>query len=181
MYIWTGLIFNRDNENNIRKICKEVNKKYNLDNKSFSLPQHISLKISFDTKKYVEVINHIKSILENQIKMKIKIIGISKINNGVVWLDVEENNELRKIHNLLNEGLKEKYNIPLANFDGDNFKFHSTLFQDKNISDEHQQLISEISDKLKLPIEIEVDEINFGISEVCEVGTFKVVDRLKLK
>ena len=181
MYIWTGLIFDKDNESNIRKICEEENKKYKLNEDSFTLPQHISLKISFYAKEYEEVIDYIKSILANQSKIKVKIIGISKINNGVIWLDVEENQELRKIHNLLNERLKEKYSVQLANFDGNNFKFHSTLFQDKNICNEHEALIKELTEKIGFPFEIEMGEINFGTAEVCEVGRFKVVDRLILK
>ena len=181
MYIWTGLVFNKNDEAYIREICKEINKKYKLDENSFTLPQHISLKISFDSEEYKDVIEYVKSILENQKRIRVKIIGISKINNGVIWLDVEENQELRRIHNLLNERLKETYNISLANFDGDKFKFHSTLFQDKNICDEHEKLISEITNKLKFPFELEMAEINFGISEVCTVGTFKLVDTLMLK
>ena len=181
MYIWTGLVFNKNDEASIREICKEINKKYKLNENSFTLPQHISLKISFDAKEYEDIIEYVKSILENQMKIRVKIIGISKINNGVIWLDAEENQELRKIHNLLNEKLKEKYDVSLASFDGEKFKFHSTLFQDKSICDEHEPLIKELIDKIIFPFEIEMNEINFGISEVCEVGTFKVVDSLILK
>lgn len=181
MYIWTGLVFNKNDEANIREICKELNKKYKLNEQSFSLPQHISLKMSFETKNHEDVIGYIKSFLDTQKKIRVKIIGISKINNGVIWLDVEENPKLREIHNLLNEKLKERYDIPLANFDGESFRFHSTLFQDKSICDEHEELINELTDRIKLPFEIEIKEINLGTSELGGVGTFKVVDALILK
>lgn len=35
MYIWTGLIFDSKDENHIRKICKELNLKYKLNEQSF--------------------------------------------------------------------------------------------------------------------------------------------------
>ena len=62
-------------------------------------------------------------------------------------------------------------------FDGDNFRFHSTLFQDSKISDKHDKMIEELSNEFKFPIELNIKEINLGISEV---GTFKVYDKIEL-
>ena len=73
-----------------------------------------------------------------------------------------------------------RYNIPLIKFDGDNFKFHSTLFQDSKISDKHDKMIEELSNEFKFPIELNIKEINLGISEVGTVGTFKVYDKIEL-
>ena len=64
MYIWTGLVFNKNDEMKIRKICKKVNYDYNVSEQSFTLPQHISLKTSFYAENYIEIINYMKSILE---------------------------------------------------------------------------------------------------------------------
>ena len=56
-------------ENNIRNICKEINSNYGLSELSFTLPQHVSLKTSFDTENYIEIIKNIKEILNNQKKL----------------------------------------------------------------------------------------------------------------
>ena len=57
MYIWTGLIFDKKDEDYIRKICKKINKNYSLSELSFTLPQHISLKTSFYYDNYNEIID----------------------------------------------------------------------------------------------------------------------------
>ena len=181
MYIWTGLIFYKSDEDYIRNICRDINKKYGLSEISYTLPQHISLKTSFYFESYNEIINYIKEILSNISSFSVTIKGISKINNGVIWFDIEETDNLRNIHNLLNKELLNKYNIPLIKFDGDNFKFHSTLFQDSKITDEHNQMVDELAKIFKFPMNIDIKEINLGLSEIGTVGTFKVCDRIKLK
>ena len=180
MYVWAGLIFDKNSENNIRNICKEINSNYGLSELSFTLPQHVSLKTSFDTENYIEIIKNIKEILNNQNKINIEICGITKVDNSVIWLDVVENAELRKIHNLLNNMLEKKFNIPPKGFDGEHFHFHSTLFQDKNICEEHEILVSKLNERLHFPFEIKINEIGFGISKIGTVGTFRKIDSLIL-
>ena len=55
MYIWIGLVFNKNDEDNIRNICRQINKEYNLSELSFTLPQHISVKTSFVSNDYIEI------------------------------------------------------------------------------------------------------------------------------
>ncbi len=50
--------------------------------------------------------------------------------------------------------LEEKFNIPPKGFDGEHFHFHSTLFQDKNICEEHEIFISKLNERLYFPFEI---------------------------
>ncbi len=180
MYIWIGLVLSKEDNDFIRSICKEINKNYNLDEASFTLPQHVSLKSSFYIDNYNEVVDYIKKLLSNISPFRINITGISKINNSVIWLDIEETQELRNIHNMLNDELLKKFNIPLIKHDGDIFRFHSTLFLDENISNEHDELVKELLDRFKLPIEFDINEINIGISPVEEVDAFKVYDKIEL-
>ena len=56
MYIWIGAVFPKEYENKIRNICRQVNRKYNVSELSVTLPQHISLKISFQSKEYKNII-----------------------------------------------------------------------------------------------------------------------------
>ena len=180
MYIWTGLVFNKNDEMKIRQICKEVNCDYNVSEQSFTLPQHISLKTSFYAENYIEIINYMKSILKDNLSnIKIVITGISKLNNGVIWFDIEDCEILRNIHNMLNEKLLEKYEIPLIKFDGDKFQFHSTIFQDINIDDKLNNMVETLKSKFEFPMILDVNEINFGISEIGMVGSFRVFDKLK--
>ena len=62
MYVWLGLVFNKEIEYNIRKICKKINKEFEVSEQSFTLPQHISLKTSFNDQNYKEVIEYLKMV-----------------------------------------------------------------------------------------------------------------------
>ena len=46
MYLWIGLEIEEKEKNKIRTYCKKVNKA-KVNEQSFTLPQHISLKTSF--------------------------------------------------------------------------------------------------------------------------------------
>ena len=77
--------------------------------------------------------------------------------------------------------MNRKFQIQLNGFDGEKFKFHSTLFQDVD----NKKMINDLYDKIK-DIKFYDDKFNatkiyFGISEVGKVGTYKVIDCLELK
>lgn len=177
MYIWTGIVLPKSFEDKIRDICININKDFNVSEQSFTLPQHISLKTSFDILNYREVIEFMKEELKNFKNTKIRIIDISKVN-GVIWFEIEENKVLRNMHEVLNKRLYEKFNIPEIKFDGKNFKFHSTIFQDIENDDKLAIIYEKLINKFQFPIELDVDEINFGISDVGRVGTYNVIDKL---
>ncbi len=99
------------------------------------------------------------------------------IRTGLIF-NKDDEKKLRKLHNILNEKLLEKYEIPLIKFDGNNFRFHSTIFQDINIDDSLNDMVEILKSKLKFPIVLNVNEINFGMSEIGTVGTFRIFDRL---
>lgn len=180
MYIWIGLVFDKDTEKYIRDNCKRVNV-YNLSEKSFTLPQHISLKTSFYCDNYIEVIDYLKKELSCAKYINVTIDGITKINNAVIWLDIKETKELRELHNLLNARLKEKYNIGLSGFDGESFHFHSTLIQDKKISEKHNIFVQNLKKRIKLPLNTLITKVYFGVSLTGEVGTYQLEDELILK
>lgn len=175
MYLWIGLGIDKENEEFIREYCKKINMKYKVNEQSFTLPQHISLKTSFDTEEYQNIINDFKNMFKNNKKMNLKVHDIEMVP-GVIWLNIKEKPELRKYHNLILNHLKEKYNIEKIGFDGENFKFHSTLFQDVEVS----KLYENIDKDILINNELKINQIYFGISEVGKVGTYKVVDYIEL-
>lgn len=179
MYLWIGLGVNKNKEKYIRDYCMEINKEFNVNEQSFTLPQHISLKTSFKTDEYKKIINDLKNIFSKNKKITLKVEDVEMVP-GVIWLNIEETEELRNYHNTLLKYLKDNYNIDKVGYDGDTFKFHSTLFQDVDNKELVGNLYKKI-DKNKLLInDLEVDRIYFGISEIGKVGTYEVVDYIDL-
>lgn len=177
MYVWTGMVLPKKFEENIRNICRNINKDFNVSELSFTLPQHISLKTSFNVSNYQEVIEFMKEQLKIFNETNIKIIDIGKIN-GVIWFEIEENKMLRNMHELLNKKLYAEFDIPEIKFDGTNFKFHSTLFQDIENDDKLVIIYEKLKEEFQFPIELEVNEINFGISNIGQVGTYSIYDKM---
>ncbi len=157
-----------------------LNKDYNVSEQSFTLPQHVSLKQSFKTDDYKNIIFDLKNYFKNMKQFELKISDIGNIP-GVIWLEIEENEILRKLHNDILNLLKDKYNINKIGFDGETFKFHSTLFQDVDNKEKINKLYEVIDKELLKNNNIIANKIYFGLSEIGTVGTYKVIDEIELK
>lgn len=181
MYIWIGLVLEKDDENYIRDICKAENENLNISEQAFTLPQHISLKTSFNASEHVTVIQYLKEELKDINAIELKACNLTIIDGKVIWLDIEENIFLRELHNKVNLLLKEKFNIGLSGYDGENFKFHSTLFQETVYNENINKIGLILKEKMKIPFLVHIKELSFGISEVGRVGTYKVIDKIELK
>ena len=181
MYIWIGLLLNEDCEKKIRDVCKDINKKYLVNEQSFTLPQHISLKTSFFSNEYKKIIEFISDLYDNEEKTSLIVQNITMLSNKVIWLDMLETDQLREMHNFLNKELNSKFNIPLSGFDGEKFQFHSTLFQELIENKKIVSLYNELKEKMKFPFNIEIDRVCIGLSEIGKVGTYRVIKEIKLK
>lgn len=179
MYLWIGLGIDENSEKKIREYCRKINQEHKVNEQSFTLPQHISLKTSFDTDNYQEIINELKRLFSDSKKMNLKVQDVEMVP-GVIWLNIEEKKALRNYHNVILKFLKEKYSIDKTGFDGDSFKFHSTLFQDVDNKEMVSKLFENIDKDVLIDREIIADRLYFGISEVGKVGTYKVVDYIEL-
>lgn len=180
MYLWIGLGIDNNSAYEIRNYCKMLNKDYNVSEQSFTLPQHVSLKQSFKTDDYKNIIFDLKNYFKNMKQFELKISNIGNIP-GVIWLEIEENEILRKFHNDILNLLKDKYNINKIGFDGETFKFHSTLFQDVDNKEKINNLYEVIDKELLKNNNIIANKIYFGLSEIGTVGTYKVIDEIELK
>lgn len=181
MYTWIGLVLEKDDENHIRDICKAENKNLNISEQAFTLPQHISLKTSFNVDEYITVIQYLKEELKDINAIQLEVCNLTISDGKVIWLDIGENKFLRELHNKINFLLKEKFNIGLSGYDGENFKFHSTLFQETEYNENINKIGLILKEKMKIPFSVRIKELSFGISEVGRVGTYKVIDKIELK
>ena len=177
MYIWIACDVSKAFDS-LRAACIRINREFNLDEVAFSLPQHISLKMSFEVDDGIaaDVIEFISEYLSEQgnfiiNRPKIEIFG------SILWLAFDDDSNLSRIHTELDDLLMERFCVPLHEFDRC-FKFHSTLF-----IDEHEGLLrmQEQISRLSVPDEISIDSFLIGTSPSGKAGDYSVIKRIPCK
>lgn len=176
MYIWVGCDIN-PKFFEFREKVKEINAELNLSEAALKLPQHISLKISFEMEE--EIAKHcIKDIIE---LLKIQKPFVAKLgkcelrDDGIIWIRVEENEQLSALHKELDE-IAISYAVKPHAFDKQ-FIFHTTV-----ITDEDSEKLAAAYDKIKdipYPEELKINTFLVGHSD--DNINFKVDRRIKVK
>ena len=177
MFVWVGI--------NVEEQLKEtriavdgVFEKIAISNVTCQLPLHISLKISFNiaNELFESVLKDIESIYQAQKPFEIDIKGIEKHEN-IMWIRMYSNAEIEELATKLNLMLKEKYNIPLHEYDLD-FIFHTTLFMDDDA--EKINIAHNLLGDLALPQTLMANRFVIGTSETGENGTYRVLKTLEV-
>ena len=176
MYIWVGCKLPEDFEREIRSLCLEQNKALGLNTAAFSLPQHVSLKISFQTDRHEEVLDFLEAFLSIQSPFQLHIQSAEQEGN-ILWLPVAENETLRQLHQQLDTMLEQHFSIPQHEFDKC-FLFHSTLFMDEN-TDKLSQMC-QLLEAHPIEQDLQVDTFLLGISETGKAGTYRVVRQIQV-
>jgi len=185
MYVWIAVLFNELFESKIREELKPIGTRNNLDFVTFSLPQHISLKISFqcDECDFLNIVDDVKRCFE-QIKpfpIELGIVEQLKGWQNIIWITVKDNDILKRLHEILNQTFLENYGIELNPYDGAHFRFHSTLFiDDKNILTKNYDDAFEELQNLTFNQKQMINTACIGISKTGKMGEFEVFTRIKL-
>ena len=111
MYVWIGCKLPKSFETEIRSLCLKQNEALGLDTAAFALPQHISLKISFEAPEYEAVLEELSAFLAAQRPFSLRIGGPEQ-NGNILWLPAEENETLRQLHRQLDNLLNARFRIP---------------------------------------------------------------------
>ena len=171
MYIWVGV----EVESQIVEIKKsafEIEKKIGFGNSNFTLPMHISLKISFPVDDSVanDVIYDIEQLYRLVTPFE---IGVDRIEcyENISWIRYKQNDKIDEIHDRLNAMLFEKYGVGLHEYDCD-YKFHTTLFMENN--EEKIRSAYEMIKNVYLPQKISVNKLLIGVSESGKLGSYRV-------
>lgn len=171
MYIWIGCKLPEEFEREIRARCRPLGEELGLDMSGFSLLQHISLKISFDAGDgYGEILDYLESLLKKEKRFYVNPAAIEAMGN-ILWLSFRENGTLRRLHNVLDKELKNRFAIPQHLFDKA-FAFHSTLFLGEP---EKVSRAMTVLENFALPSKLSVDTFLLGVSENGKNGTYRVV------
>ena len=171
MFVWVGINV-EEQLKETRMAVDRVFEKIDISNVTCQLPLHISLKISFEIENelFESVLNDIISVYEAQKPFNVDVKGIEKHDN-IMWIRMYSNKEIEALATSLNVMLKEKYNVPLHEYDLD-FIFHTTLFMDGD--KEKINAASDIFGDLVLPKTLIANTFVIGKSETGENGTYRV-------
>ena len=176
MHIWIGCRLPEEFEREIRTLCLEKNRDLGLDEVAFSLPQHISLKISFETEHTEEILEYLPRLIAAVAPFRVEIQKIEQ-NGNILWMTVGEHETLRQLHEMLDEHLKTHFGIAQHFFDTC-FQFHSTLFIDPDTTKIGK--MRELLRSVELPRELCVDTVLLGTSASGKPGTYRVVRTIDL-
>ena len=175
MYLWIGCKLPEAFEREIRRHCLELNQQIGLDMVAFTLPQHVSLKISFQAEYPEPILAALEAFLSAQSPFAVQILNIEQ-NGHILWLTVAENEILSSLHQKLDVFLEERFGIGQHAFDKC-FKFHTTLFIDEDLK-KVSQMYRALAD-YPFSRTLTVDTFLLGLSETGKAGSYRVVQTIK--
>ena len=175
MFIWTCCDINpRFAE--YREKVKELSAELKLSESAFALPQHVSLKISFELDEALakhcmkDIVEHLKTAKP----FTAKIAGL-ELRDGLIWLRMEENEQFKELHAELDE-IAKSYAVKPHELDKQ-FIFHSTV-----ITDENAEKLAAAFEKIKeIPYPDELKINTFLVVYSDDGVSYKVARRIKVK
>ena len=177
MFVWVGINV-EEQLKETRMAVDRVFERIDISNVTCQLPLHISLKISFEIKNelFDSVLNDIIDIYNAQKPFEIKVKGIEKHEN-IMWIRMYSNEDLEALATSLNVMLRDKYGVPLHEYDLD-FIFHTTLFMDDDA--EKINAAHNLLGNVCLPETLIANTFVIGKSETGENGTYMVYKTVKV-
>ena len=161
MYLWVGCKLPENFEKTLRAHCLALNEKIGLDTAPFSLPQHISLKISFDAGAQCRRITQwLETELKRESRFYVNLLPPEQMAS-ILWLPVADTPRLTALHEKLDRELEHRFGIPQHPFDRE-FRFHSTLFMDED-TEKLSQMAALLS-PLTFPDPLPIDTFLIGLS-----------------
>ena len=177
MYIWVAIDVN-EQVSKLRKVAENYMNEQGLSSTTFSLPFHISLKISFQIPddKFEDAVSDIRDFYKSLKPFEIKTKVIERAGS-IVWIAMQYSNELVDIHKKLDEMMFEKYGVVQHDFDKD-FQFHTSVLA---LNDEVDLL--KAYDTIKdtdIPKTLRAERFIIGSSAEGLAGTYNVIEEIEL-
>ena len=129
-----ALLANTEVHNFVRKLSWEIHQKYRTGTRHAALPPYISLKQPFGVsdlpalEKYMdELAGSIQPFDVTLTELQAVPTFYDGVEYGVLWVEVEETEMLRNLHNRVNRDLNLRFGDTPADFDGEAYRFHMTV------------------------------------------------------
>lgn len=157
----------------IRAQAIQENEALGLSEFSLSLPQHISLKISFPVPEscFEAVVKRVTALLSGKGSFSVPVKGLERRGN-ILWIAMEQEKALCELHCMLDEAMEKEFGVTPHPFDKC-YQFHSTLFMDEN--EKKLQEMEKRLASLPLPGAILIENFFIGCSREDEPGIYRVI------
>lgn len=150
-----ALLPNSEIHNAVRKLSWDIHRKYRTDLDVCRLPPHISLKQPFDISDLdllsdymTELAKSIEPLTAVLTHLELINVTMDSFHTGILWLNVQETENLRGLHHRLNEELTARFGSVLAAFDGPDYHFHMTVAIGGQPIEIYQKIHAEFTDRL---------------------------------
>lgn len=178
-YMWVGLELPKHYETKVRREAINLNVDKSINEVAFLLPQHISLRISFQTDMFEELIFDLVQYFEKEQSFFVEHLRVDT-HQGIVWSVFKHSTILEKFHSYLIEFPFKKYDIKPHEIDL-SFSFHSTIFYDPLKGRDELQAIGDTLNNVIQNEKLRIKKVLIGLSNTGKPGSFKIVKRIGLK
>jgi 2'-5' RNA ligase len=148
-----ALLANTEVYNVVRKLAWDIHQKYRTGTLHCRLPPHISLKQPFaiadlaQLEAYMaELAETISPFMAKLTHLQLEIGHFQAMEFGILWLDVEETDYLRQLHDRVNRELAQRFGNTQAAFDGADYHFHMTVMMGGQPVEVYRRLYQEIAE-----------------------------------
>lgn len=150
-----ALLADNQIHNLVRRLAWDIHQKYRTGIDVCRLPPHISLKQPFDISDLdtlAEWMTELADSLEPfpMLLTHLELIEttIDGLRTGILWLNVQETEFLRKLHERLNRELTARFGNVSAEFDGADYHFHLTVAIGGQPIETYRQILDEFEVRL---------------------------------
>jgi len=141
--------------NLVRKLSWDIHQKYRTGIDVCRLPPHISLKQTFDISDLDSLSDYMGDLAQSIEPFQARLTHLELIDatidgleSGILWLNVEETESLRGLHNRLNKELTARFgNVP-AEYDGTAYHFHMSVAIGGQPIETYHKILDEFKDRL---------------------------------
>lgn len=173
-----ALLANNEIHNTVRKLSWDIHRKYRTGIDVTRLPPHISLKQPFEISDLDALEKYMTELAGTLIPFdveltELQLVGatIDGLDTGILWLNVQETELLRQLHNRVNLELAMRFENTQAAFDGSAYHFHMTVAIGNQPIEVYHKIRDEFSGRLR-NLQFTVHEIAmFGYDETFSLNT----------
>lgn len=147
-----ALLASNEIHNRVRKLTWDIHQKYRTGIDITRLPPHISLKQPFAVSDLGLLEQYMTELAGSIEPLDVRLTGlqfvetrVEDISTGILWLNVQETEILRQLHNRLHQELGTRFGNVQAAFDGVDYHFHMTVAIGSQSTETYRKILDEFS------------------------------------